>query len=76
MRLLAKIETWETNPVEVGPLYPGVGSELVLYVICVAAWISWTIWQMKLENRTYRDQSDSIRQQGLETILDRHRAAD
>ena len=76
MRLLAAIETWETNPAYVGPLYPGVGSEIVLYLFCVAAWIAWTVWQMRQENRMYNEQSNSIHQQGLDSILQRDRASD
>ena len=44
------ITTWATDPTTVGPIYPFVGSELFLVIICVVIWILYTLWQLKFEH--------------------------
>jgi hypothetical protein len=41
---------------EVGALYPGVGWEIPLALLAGAAWIGWTIWQIRHENAEYAQQ--------------------
>ena len=48
-----EITTWAIDLAEVGPLYPMVGSEVVLWIIGMACWILWHVWQAKFENDTY-----------------------
>jgi hypothetical protein len=43
------ISSWQINPLEVGPLYPLVGSEGIMVAICGAVWLLYTIWQFKFE---------------------------
>lgn len=33
------VESWAGNPAEVGPIYPFVGSEVTLFVICFVLWV-------------------------------------
>lgn len=54
------IETWVGNPADVGPMYPFVGSEVPLFVVCVVLWIAYTIWQIKHENATYASELDQL----------------
>jgi hypothetical protein len=44
------IQTWTGNPLEIGPLYPFVGSEWLLFALCVGLW---TVWQVRSENAEY-----------------------
>ena len=41
---------------DIGPLYPFVGSEGVLWVIGLVLWIIWHIIQAKRENRVYDEE--------------------
>ena len=50
------IENWTGNITEIGPLYPFVGSEMLLWVIGMALWIIWHIWQVRHEAQEYEDQ--------------------
>ena len=50
------IENWTGNPVEVGPMYPFVGYEVHLFLICFVLWIVYTIWQMKFEASKYSEE--------------------
>ena len=52
------IENWTGNMTDVGPLYPFVGSEVWLWVIGMALWIVWHIWQARHESREYKEESE------------------
>ena len=54
------IETWAGNPADVGPMYPFVGYEVPLFVVCVVLWIAYTVWQIRHENATYVDELDQL----------------
>jgi hypothetical protein len=69
MSVTAAIESWSGNPLDVGPLYPWVGGELLLLIICVALWICWTIWQIKTENAGYAKEVQELKQQGLSRFV-------
>jgi hypothetical protein len=54
------IENW-TNPSALGPIYPGQGSEILLLLLGVFAWIVWTIWQANHENASHRRNAEQLR---------------
>jgi hypothetical protein len=47
------VDSWAVDLATIGPIYPWVGSEVVLWVLGMAFWIGWHIWQGRFENRTY-----------------------
>ncbi len=49
-------ENWAGNIADIGPIYPFVGTEFLLWVVGMAGWIIWHIWQTRIENRTYEDE--------------------
>ena len=53
---MATIESWGGTITDIGPMYPMVGTEGVLVVIGVAAWIVWHVIQARRENREYEEQ--------------------
>ena len=55
------IESWTGNPLEVGPLYPFVGYEVHLFVVCFILWVVYTIWQMRFEAENYSDEVTELR---------------
>ena len=65
---MATIESWGGTITDIGPMYPMVGTEGVLVIIGVAAWIAWHVIQAKRENREYEEQ---IRKYGSAESLER-----
>jgi hypothetical protein len=55
------IQSWNGNPLDVGPLYPFVGAEIFLLGLCVVGWIVWTVWQMRAETAGYEQQAEALR---------------
>ena len=50
------VDSWAVDLATIGPIYPWVGSEMVLWVLGMAFWIGWHIWQGRFENRTYEQE--------------------
>lgn len=48
------IEAWK-NLSEIGPLYPFVGTEGVIFIIALVLWIGWHVLQIGNENRHHED---------------------
>jgi hypothetical protein len=47
------VESWAVDLATIGPIYPWVGSEVLLWVLGMAFWLGWMIWQLRFESRTY-----------------------
>ena len=47
------IENWAGTISDIGPIYPFVGSEVLLWVVGMALWIIWHIAQSRMENSQY-----------------------
>ena len=64
------IENW-VNIDQYGPIYPFVGTELMLTFLGLAFWIIWHIWQMRDESREFQEDVEKIRQRGgVGAVLD------
>ena len=50
------IESWAVDLKDVGAIYPFQGSEGLMVVIGVVAWIAWHIWQSRWEKEKYEQQ--------------------
>lgn len=55
------IENWTGNPAEIGPMYPFVGFEVPVVLVCFILWILYTIWQMRFENTHYAREEQELR---------------
>ena len=53
---MATVESWGGTITDIGPMYPMVGTEGLLVIIGVVAWIVWHVVQAKRENREYEEQ--------------------
>jgi hypothetical protein len=60
----ANFENWDGNILDLGPIYPFVGWEGFMVVLCVVFWIGWHVVQIKMENKKLEDQARSLRQSG------------
>jgi len=50
------LETWNTNLLDIGPLYPFVGTEMLLTIIGIASWIIWHLIQLRMESKIYAEE--------------------
>lgn len=74
------VESWNTNLLEIGPLYPFVGTEYLLAFIGIASWIVWHILQIKAENKLYAEDdqqfsdaaklSEAMKDSNAETLME------
>ncbi len=66
-----EVTTWAVDLAEVGAIYPMVGSEVVLWVVGLALWIIWHVWQLKFENSSYEAQLEKYgTPEGLKEALE------
>jgi hypothetical protein len=65
--------TWAVDLANVGAVYPWQGTELIMVIIGVAAWILWHIVQIREENSEY---AEDIKKYGskeaIKKALDEH----
>jgi len=59
---MATITSWAGTVTDIGPLYPMVGSEVLLVIIAVAFWIVWHILQIRAENREFVEAMAQLKQ--------------
>lgn len=57
-----KVETWVQELADIGPIYPFVGSEVLLVVLLFVGWIGWHIWQIRHEREEEKRTLEKIRQ--------------
>lgn len=55
------VETWNGTVTDIGPLYPFVGSEVVLVIIGLAFWIGWHVLQHRMEQSNYDDDMEVLK---------------
>jgi hypothetical protein len=66
------ISTWSGTVTDIGPLYPFVGSEMLMVAIVAAAWIAWHVAQIRAESREFKEDEARLRQQSqMNRALDR-----
>lgn len=58
---LEDVGNWQGNMLDIGPLYPMVGSEGILVLIALVFWIGWHIWQFRMENSNYEDDLKTLK---------------
>lgn len=58
------VENWDGNLLDLGPIYPFVGSEGIMVIIAVIFWIGWHILQIRAENRQHDEEAARLRQSG------------
>ncbi len=45
------VESWTGSIVDIGPMYPFVGTETLLFILGLLSWLLWHIIQFRAENR-------------------------
>ncbi len=57
-------ENWDGNILDLGPIYPFVGWEGLMVVLCVIFWVGWHVWQIKMENKQLEEETRQLREGG------------
>ena len=68
MNLIGTIKSWADNPLEVGPMYPWVGWEVVLFLVSLALWFCWMVWQIKTESEAYSQEAQRLKQRNVNEV--------
>ena len=50
------IDSWAVDLKDMGAIYPFQGSEGVLVIIGVVAWLAWHVWCARWERQYHKDQ--------------------
>jgi hypothetical protein len=53
---------WNGEMFDLGPLYPFVGWEVPMVIICLLFWIGWHFLQIRMENRHLEEEAARLRQ--------------
>ncbi len=58
-------ESWAGATIaDIGPIYPFVGSEFLLFILGLVFWIGWHVWQFRHENQVNEEQVRKIGERG------------
>lgn len=69
------IESWNVDLMGIGPMYPFVGSELLLALVGVLSWLVWHFIQARAEKKEITAEQAEYAQPGaLSKALDREQA--
>lgn len=52
-----QVESWTGSMLDIGPIYPFVGTEMALLIAGVVLWILWHVWQAWNESREYKEEA-------------------
>jgi hypothetical protein len=58
------VESWTGQILDIGPIYPFVGSEFVLFFIALVVWIGWHVIQIRMESKEFEEDTARIRRDG------------
>ena len=53
--LTGTIESWGGTISDIGPMYPWVGSEFLLFIVGVLFWLVWQVVQIRGESKQWDD---------------------
>lgn len=56
------IESWNVNPIDVGPIYPFVGWEALMCLVCAAFFVLFMVWKFLTENAKYAQATRRLRE--------------
>ena len=59
---MATVTTWAETVTDIGPMYPFVGTEMLMVVGIFAFWVVWHIVQTRAETREYEDDMKRLSQ--------------
>ena len=58
------VESWTGQILDIGPIYPFVGSEFVLFLIALVFWVGWHVIQIRMESKEFKEDAARIQREG------------
>jgi len=69
-----EVTSWAVDLSTLGPIYPFVGSEMLWFLLGLAFWIGFHVWQMRAESRAFKEDMSKLRTPAdIEAALAGHR---
>jgi len=56
-----EVTSWAVDLSTLGPIYPFVGSEMLWFLLGLAFWIGFHVWQIRAENRAFKEDMSKLR---------------
>lgn len=67
------VQSFDVDLATLGPIYPFVGTEVLLVIVAVVVWIAFHIWQLRYEERTFQAELHKLNSpERLERALRNH----
>lgn len=77
MNATGPIESWNVNPIDVGPIYPFAGWETLMFTACVAFCLFFIVWKFLTENAQYASKVRQLREtNALHQAVTNHRSGE
>lgn len=54
------IESWNVNLLEIGPMYPFAGTEMLWAIIGIGSWIVWHLVQGRMEKKVLDEENQAF----------------
>lgn len=58
------VKSWPADPTELGPLYPFVGWEMGMAVVCLLVFVSFLAWKIESEKHRYAKEVAALTREG------------
>ena len=58
------VESWGGRILDIGAIYPFVGSEVFLFIVGLVFWVGWHIWQTRIETKQFEEDIARLKQAG------------
>jgi len=55
-------DNWDGNIIDIGPIYPFVGSEWLMVIVAVVFWVGWHWVQIRMENKQLDEEAARLKQ--------------
>jgi hypothetical protein len=59
-----RVESWAGQIIDIGPIYPFVGTELLLFIVGLVFWVGWHVWQLRIESKQFDEDIARIHRAG------------
>ena len=60
--MTGNFSNWDGNLLDIGPIYPFVGGEVLMVLLLLGLWIVWHVLQIRMENGRMADEVRALRQ--------------
>jgi len=60
--MTGNFSNWDGNLLDIGPIYPFVGGEVLMVLLLLVLWIVWHVLQIRMENAKMETEARALRQ--------------